>query len=188
MSITFYVSDLDTRIQSAPATITPRELASFRTFMREAGIETEDDPKGEPEQLTYSFDASICRFSLATLSRLFDFRHEIIAVVEEAQFLGRLLSFRRNPFCQAITIEVSHRLDGADELDLAYGNAYAILEALKIKPESVGDIPLSELRERLADPTIRGAFTQRRVEHRLPFFDRFAALNSPEQNPRLVWA
>lgn len=188
MSITFYVTDLDTHIQSAPAIITPRELGAFRTFMREAGLATDDDPDGEPEQLTYSFDASICRFAIATIARLFDNRTEAIAVIEEAQFLGRLLSFRRKELTHTITIEVSNRFDGPGELDLTNGNAYAVLEALNLDAESVGDLPLEDLHDRLAAPEIRKAFCERKVDHRLVFFDRAASLNPHEQTPRLVWA
>ncbi|VWX51085.1 hypothetical protein [Novosphingobium sp. 9U] len=188
MSITFYVTDLDTRIQSAPAPISPRELAAFRKFMREAGIETEDDPEGEPEELTYAFNASICRFAMATIAAIFGNRPDAIAVIEEAQFLGRLVTFRRTEVTHDVRIEVSQRLDGAGELDLVNGNAYAILEALQLERESVGDISLIELRDRLAEPSIRAGFTERFVEYRLPFFDKVAAMEPYEQTPRLVWA
>lgn len=188
MSITFYVTDLDTRIQSAPAAISPRELGAFRSFLREAGVETQDDPNGEPEHLTYAFDASICRFALALLAPIFDNRDEVITVIEEAQFLGRLLSFRRDICAHTISIEVSQRIDGPVEIELAYGSAYAVLGALRITPESIGDILLEDLRDRLADPTVRHAFYERCVEHRLRFFDTVAALDPHEQTPRLVWA
>ncbi|MBB4859179.1 hypothetical protein HNO88_002508 [Novosphingobium chloroacetimidivorans] len=188
MSITFYVTDLDTRIQSVPATISPRELGSFRAFMREQGTATEDDPDGEPERLTYAFDASICRFAIASIARIFGNRHEAIAVIEEAQFLGRLLSFRRKEVTHELSIEVSQRLDGPGELDLANGNAYAVLEALDLEPESIGEITFDELRMRLSLPTVRQAFRDRRIHHRLPFFDVAAALDPHEQSARLVWA
>lgn len=188
MSITFYVTDLDTRIQSVPATISPRELGAFRAIMRERGASTQDDPDGEPEQLTYAFDASICRFAIASMARLFGNRAEAIAVIEEAQFLGRLLSFRRREVTQELSIEVSQRVDGPGELDLANGNAHAVLEALDLKPESIGEITLDELRARLSLPTVRQAFSDRRIQHRLPFFDVAAALDPHEQSARLVWA
>lgn len=188
MSITFYVTDLDTRIHSVPATISPRELGSFRAFMRAQGTPTEDDPDGEPEHLSYAFDASICRLPIAAVARLLGDRAETIAVIEEAQFLGRLLSFRRKELTHELTIEVSQRLDGPGELDLTNGNAYAVLEALDLEPESIGDIALEDLRARLSNPTVRQAFSDRKVDHRLPFFEVVAALNPHEQSARLVWA
>ena len=87
-----------------------------------------------------------------------------------------------------IRIEVSNRFDGPGESDLANGNAYTVLEALNLDAESVGDLPLEGLRDRLAAPEIRKAFCERQVDHRLVFFDRAASLNPHEQTPQLVWA
>src|SRR3546814_17215193 len=68
----------------------------------------------------------------------------------------------------------SSDLDSGLELDLAYGNAYALLEALGVDAESVGEIALSQLRERIADPATSRRAMRFGVEQYLPRLKRMA--------------
>src|SRR3546814_9470648 len=58
------------------------------------------------------------------------------------------------------------------ELDLAYGNAYALLEALGMATDSVGEIPLEQVRNRLADPDTPARAAERGVDHYLPRIEK----------------
>src|SRR3546814_15425629 len=73
-------------------------------------------------------------------------------LVEEAQFRGRRISIHHCASTAEITMRVALTSDCGLELDLAYGNAYALLEALGMATDSVGEIPLEQVRNRLADP------------------------------------
>src|SRR3546814_12544193 len=67
-----------------------------------------------------------------------------------------------------ITMRVALTSDCGLELDLAYGNAYALLEALGMATDSVGEIPLEQVRNRLADPDTPARAAERGVDHYLP--------------------
>ncbi|WP_337847869.1 hypothetical protein [Sphingomonas sp.] len=75
------------------------------------------------------------------------------------------------------------------ELDLAYGNAYALLEALGMDAESVGEIPITTLRKRLADPATLPRAVSRHVEHYLPRLERLlASVPEEDQETLVAWA
>src|SRR3546814_18190482 len=74
-----------------------------------------------------------------------------------------------------ITMRVALTSDCGLELDLAYGNAYALLEALGMATDSVGEIPLEQVRNRLADPDTPARAAERGVHHHLPRVVRLLA-------------
>src|SRR3546814_7902706 len=70
--------------------------------------------------------------------------------------------------------------------DLAYGNAYALLEALGMATDSVGEIPLEQVRNRLADPDTPARAAERGVDHYLPRIERLLASATESGDARLA--
>jgi hypothetical protein len=188
MSITFRVTSDEEANSVSPAQISVRQLVAFRHFARDHHILVDDLPDGEDITRTFTFEARICGFALAVMARLFDFAGPAIAVLDEAQFRQRQVRFFKDRATGELMLALSSTMAGSIDLDLAIGNAYAVMKALDLKPQSIGDLPLAVLRDRLAEPRVRARFLAHRVDHCLPRFDHLAAIVAHEQEPRLVWA
>jgi hypothetical protein len=68
--------------------------------------------------------------------------------------------------------------DPGVELNLANGNAYALLEGLGLRPDSVGELPIDAVCERLANPAVR----QNAAEHGVSLSRR--PRSAPRDGPR----
>ena len=188
MSITFRVTSEDGKSAVAPAIISIRQLVAFRHFARENGLLIDELAEGDDITRSFSLDASICRFPLAVLASLFGNQPEVIAVIDEAQFTQRQLRLYKSFETGELMLSVSPTMNRSIDIDLAIGNAFAVMRALDLKPNNIGDLPVAVLRDKLADPRIRARFMAHRVDHYLPRLDRLAAIVGHEQEPRLVWA
>ena len=188
MSITFRVTSEDGKSAVLPAIISIRQLVAFRHFARENGVMIDDLEDGEDITRSFSFDASICSFPLAVLAPLFGNHADAIAVIDEAQFTRRQLRFYKNPATGELMLSVSPTMNGSIDIDLAIGNAFAVMRALDLKPNNTGDLPVAVLQDKLANPRIRARFMDHRVDHYLIRLDRLGAIVGQEQEPRLVWA
>ena len=189
MSINFRVTSDEPHAAIAPAPVSVRHMVAFRHFARDHGILIDDLADDDAINRSFSFEVSVCRFALAKLAPIFAYDLGAIAVLDEAQFSQRRVRFYKADETGEIMLAVSSAIDGSVDLDLdlAIGNAIAVLKALDLDLDSTGDLPLTVLRERLADATIRTNFVAQRVEHYLPRLDRLAALTAHEQDPHLVW-
>lgn len=170
------------------AVITARQLAAFRRFLRDEGDRIGLDLIEPDEVIGDSFEARVCPLALAAVTARFDHDPDVITVIEEAQFRGRRISVHHSASDAEIAMRVALTSDCGLELDLAYGNAYALLEALDIEAESVGEIALDTLRARLCDPSTPGRAAERRVAHYLPRLERLMASANALNDARLVWA
>ncbi|CCW16971.1 hypothetical protein EBBID32_13100 [Sphingobium indicum BiD32] len=188
MSVLFRIAVPADDATDPHAVITARQLAGFRRFLRAEGERIGVDLMEPDEYLGDSFEVRVCPLALAAVTGQFDHDPAIITVVEEAQFRGRRIAIHHSAGDAEIRMRVALTSDCGLELDLAYGNAYALLEALDIEAESVGDIALATLRERLADPATPARAAERRVEHYLPRLERLVASASVSDEARLVWA
>ena len=189
MSISFTVIDDDVS-KLRNAIVHPRQLAAFRTF---AQSETERtgltiiEPTGCDFAAT-DFEASVCPFSLATISALFDNDTDVISVVEEAQFRARLIRFSRDTIDGTLRVHVASTPDGPLEMQIANCNAYAIMRALDLQPEPIGQIWSEELRHKLEDPEILARFIDEDLDHYVPQLTSIAWLSPEDRNARIVWA
>lgn len=188
MSILFRIAVPADDAETPVAAITGRQLAALRRYLRSEG-ERLCLPLVEPDEiLGDSFEARVCPLALAAITGLFDHDPAVISVVEEAQFRGRRLAIHHSASAAEITLRVALTSDSGLELDLAYGNAYALLEALGMDAESVGELPLDQVRDRLADPDIRSRAVERGVDHYLPRMERLLASAPDLEHARLAWA
>ena len=104
--------------RSKVAIITNRQLAAFRSFAKAHEQRRGDviiDPAGRCFAV-YAFEARVCPIALAALARLFDFDLDMISVIDEAQFLGRLIRFERDAKDGTLRARVSETED--DSMDL----------------------------------------------------------------------
>jgi hypothetical protein len=159
MTITFRIDDgLDTLLPT-PAVITTDQLGSLRDLLAEQGERLSFclliPEHGEVSEAAFAFEARVCPLALAMVSRCFDHNPSVIAVLDEAQFLGRRVRVWRMDWSGDIRIGLASGLDDVPELEVANGNASALLETLGLDPDSVGELPIAELRQRLSDPRVR---------------------------------
>lgn len=188
MSILFRVAVPADEIPHPAAVITARQLAALRRYLHAEGSRI-GTPLLEPDEvLGDSFEARVCPLALAAVTRLFDHDPAVISVVEEAQFRGRRIRVHHCPSAAEITMRVALTSDRGLELDLACGNAHALLEALGMGTESIGEMSLDRLRERLADPATTSRAVARGVDHYLTRLEQLLASAGHVAEARLAWA
>lgn len=188
MSILFRITEPADDALSPSAIITARKLAALRRFLRSEGDRIGVALLEPDEYLGDSFEARVCPLALAAITGIFDHDAAVIAVIEEAQFRGRRIAIHHCAASAKITLRVALTSDQGVELDLAYGNAYALLEALAIEAESVGDIPVELLRVRLSDPATPSRAALRGVDQYLPRLERLVASAQARDDARFAWA
>lgn len=192
MSITFRIATAADDARGPIATITARQLAAFRAFLREESIRTGTlllDPDAVDDAfLSYSFEARVCPAALASVTRLFDFDTAVISVIEEAQFRARRVSIYRNEAAGTINMRVALTSDLGLELDLASGNAIALLASLGLKPDSVGEISIVAIRDRLANPAVKRRVAEEGLTDYVERLDRLLATADSDETSRLEWA
>lgn len=188
MSITFRIATAADDQSRPTAAINARQLAAFRLLLREQGERLGTallDPDDFP---SYSFEARVCPLALATLAPVFDFQTDAITVLEEAQFRARRVSIYRGHEPGSIAMAVALTSDLGLELNLANGNAYALLEGLGLRPDSVGELPIDTVRARLANPAVRRHAGEHGVSHYLDRLDRLLTSADADDTSRLEWA
>ena len=159
MGITFRIDDGHDTLAVRPAIITHDQLAALRALLAahgdRLGLALIVNDYGEPAAGAFGFEACVCPLALASLSACFDHDPAVITILDEAQFRGHRVRVWQLDGRGDISIGLASSLDAAPEMDVSINNAYAILEMLGLDPESVGVIPVTELRQRLTDPRIR---------------------------------
>lgn len=188
MSITFRIATAADDQPRPTAAINARQLAAFRTLLREQGERLGTALLDPDDFLSYRFEARICPLALAAVARVFDFQTDAIAVLEEAQFRCRRVSIYRREELGSIAMAVAFTSDLGLELNLANGNAYALLEGLGFRPDSVGEIPIDTARARIANPAVRRQAAEHGVSHYLDRLDRLLATADTDDTSRLEWA
>jgi hypothetical protein len=192
MSITFRIATAADDQLGPLATINARQLAAFRTFLREESVRIGtvllDPDAAEDEFLSYHFEARVCPLALAAISRIFDFQTDVISVIEEAQFRCRRASVYRIEETGTINLRVALTSDLGLELDLASANAIALLEGLGLRPDSVGEIPIDAVRARLANEAVRRRAAEHGVAAYLDRLDQLLATADADDTSRPEWA
>lgn len=192
MSITFRIATAADDQDGPIAVINARQLAAFRTFLRDEGARIDvvllDPDAAEDAYLSYHFEARVCPGALAAVARVFDFQIDAIAVLEEAQFRARRVSVYRAEATGTIGMRVALTSDVGAELDLASANAYALLEGLGLAPDSVGEVPVDTIRSRLANQAVRRRAAEHGVAHYLDRLDALLATAETDDSSRLEWA
>lgn len=159
MTITFRVDDGHNVLSPSAAVITPDQLGALRDLLGQHHVRKVTPlvipVHGDPASGSFEIEVRVCPLALASLARCFDFDPAAIAVLDEAQFLGRRARIWQVKTGGDMKLGLGLNPDAAPELELASGNALALLASLGLDEESCGAMPMSELRQRLMDPRIR---------------------------------
>jgi hypothetical protein len=183
MSIRFRVDDGFNPLTITPAIINSDQLGELcRLLAAESDrhqMALMFPEHGSPVEHSFSFSARVCPLSLASVSACFDHYPGVITVLEEAQFRGR-----------RIWLGLSSDADAAPALEVSSQSGVAILEMLGLDgSETMGAIPLDELRRRLSDPSIyRRISNEPGLERYLPHLTEMARVKAFEGAPHLAWA
>jgi hypothetical protein len=190
MSITFRIStDAD---DAAPriATMSARQLATFRARLRGDGARLGLALLGADGQdvfLATCFEARVCPLPLATLAAIFDYDEDAIAVLEEAQFRARRVHVSW-PDGGPIRMRVARTSDRGAEFDLQQPEALALLVTLGLRGEEAGEIPAYELRSRLENPSIRKRLGDWHLDRIAPQLEQLLSIADVDHSSRLEWA
>lgn len=193
MTITFRLDDGHHILLPSPAVITPNQLGSLRELLDEQSMRLETalllSVHGITGDATFEFEARVCPLALAVVSKCFDHDPGVIAVLDEAQFLGRRVRVWQAERSGDIKIGLAPNPDGAPELEVANANALTLLESLGLDRDSAGVLPITELRQRLIDPRIRRRLDADPAMARyVETLTAMAALKPVEGEYHLAWA
>jgi hypothetical protein len=159
MTITFRVEAGRSILPPSVAVITADQLAAFRDMLAEQplrlGFALLLPVYGVTGDPWFEFDARVCHLSLATVARCFDHDPSVIAILDEAQFLGRRVRIAQTDRARDIEMRLSLNPEAAPEIALANPAALTLLGGLGIDRTIAGMVPMTELRQRLMDPRIR---------------------------------
>jgi len=182
----FRVIDTETKLHSTPAILTARELAAFRRLMQYQNIPIDPDP-GEIEGTAYHFEVNANGIPLAAFATALDFRADVIAVVEEAHWLGRSLRVERVTPTSNIVLRVSNHIAFTNTFTIAEDLAAKAFHALGIDPRKTRSITINQLRTLLQNPAVFSAFDSAQIEAVYNNFAQFAFIDCGEQQPELEW-
>ena len=125
---------------------------------------------------------------IAAIARVFDHDEAVIAVLDEAQFRARRIIVWWCETDRQIRMRPSMTSDLGLELNLAVGNANALLEGLGLRPDSVGEIPIETIRARLANPAVRRRAAELDTTSYLERLERLLSTADADDTSRLEWA
>lgn len=192
MSITFRIATSADDQHQTTATITAPQLAALRALLRAESARTGIDllePSGDgDDRPPCQFEARVCPLALATFAKIFDYETDAIEVIDDAQFRGRRISVFRGGPAASIRMRTSLTSDLGVELNLANGNAHTLLESIGLRPDSVGEIEVSAIRDRLANPVIRRRVAEEGLTRYVDRLDRLLATADTDETSRLEWA
>ena len=147
MLVTFRVKDIETRLHSVPAQIRPQELAALMRRLHTANSTIDADP-GEFLAAPLNFEINANALAIAEFASCFDHRAEMIAIVEEAQFLGRMLRIE-HPQCDApITMRVSEHIALVGDMTMSSDLAAKVLTLLAAMQMNLANCPCRSLGQR----------------------------------------
>ena len=186
MLVTFRIIDTETRLHSTPAILNPRELAALCQLLSEKSLMPDLD-NGETEGTAHHFEVAANGLALATFARVLSYRTDVIAVVEEAQFLGRALRIERSESQLDTLLRVSNHIALTPDLMMSEDLARKALTALGLTPDE-RTIRLSKLQDLLQQPSTSRAFDNQQLGTIFDALARVAFVDCGEQIPRLKWA
>jgi len=159
MTITFRIENGNGTLPPKAAIVTPDQLASLRDLLAEQslrlGITMLVPIHGVTGDPTFDLEARICPLALASVSQCFDHDPDVIAVLDEAQFLGRRVRIWQAEHGGDVRIRLSLTPDAAPQLALTEAHAMTLLNGLGLDRSRSGVIAMTELRDRLTSPRIR---------------------------------
>lgn len=183
----FRIVDTRTNLLSKPAPLNARELASLRSILQGAGVSPILDD-GEHDGTAYNFEANANGLAIAQFAALFRDRLDLLAIVEESQFLGRSIRVSRAARnCDAL-LEVSEHIALSPEIAVTRNQAAHVFECLDLDPVTSTQIPLDALRSKLSNPATYHRFRRQGLANTYEYLSRLSYTDCREQFPHLAWA
>ncbi|WP_103727496.1 hypothetical protein [Novosphingobium sp. HII-3] len=183
----FRIVDTQTQLRSKPAPLNARELARLRSILQYNSVVTEPEA-GETEGTAYNFEANANAVALAKFAGLFTERLDVLAILEEAQFLGRAIRVSRAaPNTDAI-LQVSEHITLTPEIAVTSEQADHVLDCLGLDNHVTEGIPLSTLRSTLANPATYHRFERGNLTTTYEYLERLSYTDCGDQAPHLSWA
>ena len=186
MLVTFRVKDIETRLHSKPAQIRPPELAALMRRLHTANSTIDADP-GEFLAAPLNFEINANALAIAEFASCFDHRPEMIAIVEEAQFLGRMLRIEHLQCDAPITMRVSEHIALVGDITMSSDLAAKVLTSLGRHANESGQLSLQKLGTALEDHRTYAAFVKAGITPLFESLAFIAATDCGEQHPLLEW-
>lgn len=183
----FRIVDTQTPLSSTPAPLHARELGCLRALLQRASI-TIDPDRGEVDGTAFNFEANANAIALAHLPDMLASRLDILAIFEEAQFLGRSVRVSRSQPNTDATLEVSEHIALSPEIAVTSEQADRVLECLQIDPQCSNRLPLATLRARLGNPATYHRFERDHLTTTYEYLERLSYTDCGEQHPQFSWA
>lgn len=137
----FRIVDTHTKLLSVPAPLNARELASLRSILQGAGVSMILGD-AELDGTAYNFEANANTLAIAQFAAFFRDRLDLLAIIEEAQFLGRSIRVSRTARNGDALLEVSEHIALSPEIAVTRTQADHVLECLNLDRATSADIPL----------------------------------------------
>lgn len=199
MSITFSLNDGKSLHPILPTTVSKDALDALLSTLDQISRNldrcpydwTYGDPRyayEEDESHAFSVEVRICPLPLATIARIFGHDIAMIQLADEAQFNRRRLTFHAPDISGTVYVRISEMPDAIDELNVANGNAYQLLETLRLPVESCGSVTLRQLREAVSDARNNGSLHRNKLQRYIPFLEAFANFDGDPDKSRIEWA
>ena len=186
MLVTFRVKDIETKLHSVPAQIRPQELAALMRRLHTANSTIDADP-GEFLAAPLNFEINANALAIAAFASCFDHRAEMIAIVEEAQFLGRMLRIEHQQCDAPITMRVSEHIALVGDITMSGDLAAKVLTSLGRHANESGQLSLQKLGTALEDHRTYAAFVKAGITPLFESLAFIAATDCGEQHPLLEW-
>ena len=187
MLVTFRIKDTVTMLHSKPAEISFRELASLMRKLHINKADLDVDAK-ELMAAPLNFEVNANVLSMAEFTTCFGHRVEIIAIVEEAQFLGRTLRIEHPNMRAPITMKVSEHIALGREMMMGPELAAKALYCLGRDSDEPGELKLHDLQGLLQDHRIHEAFVRANITPVYDSFSKLALTDCGDQRPMLEWS
>lgn len=187
MLVTFRVKDIETRLHSKPAPIRPPELAALMRRLHSSNSTIDADP-GEFLAAPVNFEINANALAIAEFASCFDHRPEIIAIVEEAQFLGRMLRIDHQQCDAPITMRVSEHIALVGAITMSSDLAEKVPTSLGCHQQEPGQLSLQELGTALEDHRTYAAFVRAGITPLFASLAFIASTDCGEQHPLLEWS
>ena len=187
MLIYFRIIDTETTLRSTAVELNARELGALSILLQNTDLFPDLD-EGERHGTAYNFEINANMIALATFSRIFAERLDVIALVEEAQWLGRNLRIERDDETGKVTMRVSSTIALSPEFMMNDDMARSALACLGIDLAKARSLRLNTLKDLLLSPGVHQRFENANLSLIFDRLAQYATTDCNDQIPSLTWA
>jgi hypothetical protein len=187
MPAMFRIVDTESPLHSKPAALNARELAAMRVILQSAGRYAIPDD-GEMDGTAFNFEHNANAVPIASFASTLDDREDILAIIEEAQFLGRAIRVSRASINDEPQLQVSPNIALSPPIAVTFEQAERVLECLGFDVGEVRSIPLAMVREKLHEPASSFRFDRCKLSYIFDYLVRLCDTDCGDQIPHLAWA